>query len=62
MKASFVVTLDWPTDTLRDFGAAQLELARSTIQRVVEREVKSAGIHVTTTHQKGLPLHPFPTP
>lgn len=62
MKVSFVVTLDAPDVAEGEASAEQVETARLLVHRLVAREVAAAGIHVTTTVQKGLPLHPFPTP
>lgn len=67
MKFSFVVTMDAPDVAEGEASAEQVETARLLVQKLVSREVSPAGIHVTTTVQRGLPLHPFnphpfPTP
>lgn len=59
MKVSYVVTLDAPDVPKEEATYDQVEVARAVIQRVVSAEVEAAGIHVTTTVQRGLPLHPF---
>lgn len=58
MKVSFVVTLDAQDVPDSEVTAEQVEAARAIIHRAVTREVNT-GIHVTTTVQSGLPLHPF---
>lgn len=59
MKVTFNVTLDAPDVPSEEGTADQVETARLMIHRLVTREVAPAGIHVTTTVQRGLPLHPF---
>ncbi len=59
MKVSFVVTLDAPEVPDEEVTAAQTETARAVIQAVVSAEMP-AGVPVTTTVQRGMPLHPFP--
>lgn len=62
MKVSFVVTLDAPDVEAGEVRYDQVEVMRALIQRVVSAECEAAGIHVTTSVQRGLPKHPFPTP
>lgn len=58
MRVAYVVTLDAPDVPNAEVTAQQIETARAVIHRAVCKEVPH-GVHVTTTEQRGLPLHPF---
>ena len=57
MKVSYVVTLDTGELVLTP---EQAERVRQMIQRRTQAD--AGDWHITITQQKGLPLHPFPTP
>ena len=66
MRVAYIVTLDAPDVPTAEVTAEQIETARAVIHRAVCAHVPH-GVHVTTTEQRGLPLHPFkvhpfPTP